>query len=442
MKRLIENKLLIWKNQNSRKPLLLNGIRQVGKTWSVRDFGEKYFDNFVYVNFDIESNYSDVFIKSKDPKKILFELSILLEKKIDPSNTLIFFDEIQECNEALNSLKYFNEDSEDYFIIGAGSYLGIALSKGDSFPVGNVELIELKPMIFKEYLMALDQNMLVDYIESISSIEAIPESILNKLSSYLLEYFVVGGMPEVVKTWLEFKDVEKISSIQNNIINAYFRDFSKYPPAIMVPKIIGIWNSIVSQLSRENRKFKYSDVKKSARSREYENALQWLICGNYLIKTTMVNKYKIPLKSYEVENRFKIYMPDIGLLRKMADYPASSLMNLTQNENIPFKGAMTENFVLQELTATYPENIYYWANDNYEIDFTTQFDDIVLPIEVKAGQNVRSKSMTKVLDKLDMGIRFSMKNLAYDGKILNIPLALISEFPRLFKYMVLAQKTE
>jgi len=442
VKRLIENKLLIWKNQNSRKPLLLNGIRQVGKTWSVRDFGEKYFDNFVYVNFDIESNYSDVFIKSKDPKKILFELSILLEKKIDPSNTLIFFDEIQECNEALNSLKYFNEDSEDYFIIGAGSYLGIALSKGDSFPVGNVELIELKPMIFKEYLMALDQNMLVDYIESISSIEAIPESILNKLSSYLLEYFVVGGMPEVVKTWLEFKDVEKISSIQNNIINAYFRDFSKYPPAIMVPKIIGIWNSIVSQLSRENRKFKYSDVKKSARSREYENALQWLICGNYLIKTTMVNKYKIPLKSYEVENRFKIYMPDIGLLRKMADYPASSLMNLTQNENIPFKGAMTENFVLQELTATYPENIYYWANDNYEIDFTTQFDDIVLPIEVKAGQNVRSKSMTKVLDKLDMGIRFSMKNLAYDGKILNIPLALISEFPRLFKYMVLAQKTE
>ena len=243
MKRLIENKLLIWKKQNSRKPLLLNGIRQVGKTWSIKNFGEKYFDNFVYVNFDTEPDFRDIHIKSKDPQKILFELSILFEKKIDPSNTLIFFDEIQDCNEALNSLKYFNEDSEEYYIIGAGSYLGIALSKGDSFPVGNVELLELKPMIFKEYLIASNQDMLVDYIENIGSIKAIPELILNKLNGFLLEYFVVGGMPEVVKIWLEFKNVEKVSVIQNNINNAYFRDFSKYPPATMVPKIIAIWNS-------------------------------------------------------------------------------------------------------------------------------------------------------------------------------------------------------
>jgi len=433
MKRLIEEKLLEWKNKNARKPLLLNGIRQVGKTWSIKHFGEKYFDNLIYINFDVEPKYSEIFKRSKEPDKILFELSVILGKKIDISNTLIFFDEIQESNDALNSLKYFNEDSKDYFIIGAGSYLGITLSKGASFPVGNVELLELKPMTFKEFLLAYKQDILVDYISNINSIEPITEPILEKLNNLVREYFVVGGMPEVVKAWIEVKDVNYISNIQNNIINAYFRDFSKYPPSSMVPRIIGIWDSIVSQLSRENRKFMYSGIKKSARAREYENALQWLIYGNYLIKTTMVNKYLLPLKSYENKNQFKIYMPDIGLLRKMADYPPSLLLNFVQNDNIPLKGAIAENYVLQELVATYIEDIFYWTNDNYEIDFITQFDNIVIPIEVKVGQNVKSKSMTKVLEKLNLGIRFSTKNLAYDGKILNIPLALASELSRLIK---------
>jgi len=433
MKRLIEEKLLEWKNKNARKPLLLNGIRQVGKTWSIKHFGERYFDNLIYINFDVEPKYGEIFKRSKEPDKILFELSVILEKKIDISNTLIFFDEIQESNDALNSLKYFNEDSKDYFIIGAGSYLGITLSKGASFPVGNVELLELKPMTFKEFLFAYKQDILVDYISNINSIEPITEPILEKLNNLVREYFVVGGMPEVVKAWIEVKDVNYISNIQNNIINAYFRDFSKYPPSSMVPRIIGIWDSIVSQLSRENRKFMYSGIKKSARAREYESALQWLIYGNYLIKTTMVNKYLLPLKSCENKNQFKIYMPDIGLLRKMTDYPPSLLLNFIQNDNIPFKGAIAENYVLQELAATYTEDIFYWTNGNYEIDFITQFDNTVIPIEVKAGQNIKSKSMTKVLEKLDLGIRFSTKNLAYDGKILNIPLALTSELSRLIK---------
>ena len=281
MKRFIEEKLLDWKNRKNRKPLLINGIRQVGKTWSVKDFGENYFDDFLYVNFDIEPGYSDIFKRSKDPKKILFELSILFERKIDPGTTLIFFDEIQGSNDALNALKYFYEGEEEYYIIGAGSYLGITLSKGASFPVGKVEMIELKPLTYKEFLMASGQDMLVEYINSIERIEPISEPIFNKLNNYLREYYLVGGMPEGVKIWAETRDFGQLENIQENIINAYFRDFSKYPPSSMVPKIVAIWDSIVSQLSRENKKFKYSDIKRSARAREYENALEWLISGNY-----------------------------------------------------------------------------------------------------------------------------------------------------------------
>jgi uncharacterized protein len=431
MKRFIEEKLLDWKNRKNRKPLLINGIRQVGKTWSVKDFGENYFDDFLYVNFDIEPGYSDIFKRSKDPKKILFELSILFERKIDPGTTLIFFDEIQGSNDALNALKYFYEGEEEYYIIGAGSYLGITLSKGASFPVGKVEMIELKPLTYKEFLMASGQDMLVEYINSIERIEPISEPIFNKLNNYLREYYLVGGMPEGVKIWAETRDFGQLENIQENIINAYFRDFSKYPPSSIVPKIAGIWDSIVSQLSRENRKFKYSGIHKNARAREYENALEWLISGNYLSKVTMIDKYQLPLKGYEDTNFFKVYMPDTGILRKMSDYPVSSLLELRQDENIPFKGAMAENYVLQELNAVYTKGIYYWAKNNYEMDFVIQLNGQVLPIEVKAGQNVKSKNMTKILESLDKGVRISMKNLTFDGRLINIPLVLTSELIRL-----------
>jgi len=431
MKRFIEEKLLDWKNQESRKPLLLNGIRQVGKTWSIKYFGENYFDNFLYVNFDLEPGYGDIFKRSKNPEKILFELSILFEQKIDPKTTLIFFDEIQISNEALNSLKYFCEASEDYYIIGAGSYLGITLSRGASFPVGKVEMIELKPMTFKEFLLASGQGMLVDYIESIDRIEPISEPIFARLNDYLREYYLAGGMPEAVKIWSDTRDYKQLEKVQENIINAYFRDFSKYPPSNMVPKIVGIWDSVVSQVSRENRKFKYSEINKGARAREYKNALEWLTTGNYLSKVTMVNKYELPLKGYENIKHFKVYMPDTGLLRKMSDYPVSSLLGISEDENIPFKGALAENYVLQELNAAYTRTAYYWAKNNYEMDFVIQMDNYVLPIEVKAGQNVKSRSMAKVLESLDKGVRVSMRNLKYDGKILNVPLVLTSELVRL-----------
>ncbi|MDA3939258.1 MAG: ATP-binding protein [Spirochaetia bacterium] len=431
MKRFIEKKLLNWKNQKKRKPLLINGIRQVGKTWSIKYFGENYFNDYLYVNFELEPSYSDIFKRSKDPKKILFELSILFERKIDPEHTLIFFDEIQSSNEALNSLKYFCEASEEYYIIGAGSYLGITLSRGASFPVGKVEIIELKPLTYKEFLMASEQDMLLDYIESIDRIEPITKPIFNKLNNFLGEYYLAGGMPEAVKIWTDTRDFEQLENVQENIINAYYKDFSKYPPSLMVPKIGAIWNSIVSQLSRENKKFKYSEINKSARAREYENALEWIITGNYLNKVNMVDKYQLPLKGYENTKHFKVYMPDTGLLRKMSNYPVSSLLEIIQGENIPFKGAMAENYVLQELNATYTGGLYYWAKNNYEIDFVIQMNDHILPIEVKAGQNVKSKSMAKVLETLDRGVRISMRNLTVDGKLINIPLVLTSELERL-----------
>lgn len=436
MKRFIEEKLLEWKNNESRKPLLINGIRQVGKTWSVKNFGENHFADFIYINFDRDPRFSDIFNKSKEPKKILFELSILFERKIDPETTLIFFDEIQGSNEALNSLKYFCEASENYYVIGAGSYLGITLSQGTSFPVGKVEMIELKPMTFKEFLIASAQNLFVEFIDSIESFEPVSNAIFTKLNELLLEYYLVGGMPEAVKEWVETRDIDKLENVQDNIINAYFRDFSKYPPSSMVPRIIGVWDSIVSQLARENKKFKYSEINKNARAREYENALDWLITGSYLSKVTMVDKLMLPLKGYENPTHFKVYMPDTGLLRKMSDYPVSSLLSISRNENIQFKGVIAENYVLQEINAAGKKSVYYWMKNNYEMDFIMQLNGQVFPIEVKAGRNVKSKSMIKALESLDKGIRISMKNLSHDGKIINIPLALTSELFRLIDKII------
>lgn len=433
MKRFIEVELLKWKENRNRKPLLINGIRQVGKTWIVKDFGMRHFKDFIYVNFDLEPSLGDIFKKTKDPKKILLELSIYFEKSIHYEETLIFLDEIQSCNEALNALKYFDEAEEAYYVIGAGSYLGITLSKGNSFPVGKVDLIELKPMTFKEFLIAQNQEMLVQYMESISQIEAISEPLFDKMKDFLREYYIVGGMPEAVQTWVESKDIENLEKVQTNILNAYYRDFSKYPPTQMMPRILGIWDSVVNQLSKENRKFKYSDIDKGARAREYETALDWLIAGSYIHKVNKIDKLEVPLMGYTNQDHFKIYMPDIGLLRKKAQYPASAFSQANDNVNIPFKGALSENIVFQELGYLHQQGIFYYTNPPYEIDFVIQKEMGIYPMEVKYGENVKSRSMTKLLESHEtcIGIRYSMKNLSFDGRILNIPLPLIGETFRL-----------
>lgn len=424
MKRHIEEQLIQWKNDMKRKPLLLNGIRQVGKTWILKEFGKLEFEDVLYINFDMEPSLKDIFVKTKDPKKILFEFSLIAGKKINEKTTLIILDEIQECNEALNALKYFNEADESYYVAGAGSYLGIVLSKGSSFPVGQVEILTMYPMVFKEFLVAMDEGLLADYLGQLDSDTLMNEPVIEKLNDYLKKYYVIGGMPEAVQTWVQTEDIEKVSKVQRHILNAYYRDFSKYPPAEKVPKIVGIWDSIVSQLSRENKKFKYSEVSQSARAREYEGAMEWLIAGRYLNKVQAVKKLETPMKAYVYGHRFKIYFPDTGLLREMAGYT----IDMTSNNQ--FMGAIAENFVLQEMIASGEEPLYYWAEKQYEIDFAVSRLQAVIPIEVKAGTNVRSASLSKLMESHELGVRFSMKNLKKDGQILNLPLFMVSELRR------------
>lgn len=267
--------------------------------------------------------------------------------------------------------------------------------------------------------------MLIEYIENLNMVDGISEAIMTQMNILLKKYLIVGGMPEVVKAWVETENIEQVSKVQNNILNAYYRDFSKYPPSNMVLKIIGIWDSIVGQLSRENKKFKYSEVGKSVRAREYEGALEWLIAGRYLTKVYAVNRLESPLRGYMYDNRFKIYFPDTGLLREMAGY------TIDLEKNNQFMGAIAENFVLQEMIANGEKNVFYWAEKQYEIDFVISYNKNIWPIEVKAGTNVRSASMSKLMEKHDLGVRFSMMNLDQSGKILNIPLFMVSEMERL-----------
>lgn len=431
MKRYIEDELIAWKEDRNRKPLLINGIRQVGKTWSVKDFGQRYFEDMLYLDLASEPSYRKIFKRTKDPKKIIFELSVLLEKKIDPDKTLLIFDGIQGCDEVIDSFKYFDEAKEEYYIIGAGSYLGAGTARGVSYPVGYVELLELRPMTYKEFLFASGQELLVDYIEEIETPEPISEPIFKKMNQLLWEYYLVGGMPEAVKGWTESRDLQLLEKVQENIINAYYRDFSKYPPLSMVPRIVGIWDSIISQLTKENRKFKYSGISKNARAREFKSALEWLLAGNYIDKVPGVSKLALPLKGYESSKNFKVYVPDTGLLRKMSDYPVSSLLGIGQDTNTPFREAIIENYVLQELRAAEINNIYYWCENNQELDFVIQWKDAVLALDVETGNGARSKNISRLVDEPNRGIRISMKNIGFDGEVLNIPLALVSEIHRL-----------
>lgn len=438
MRRLITKELNRWKIDENKKPILINGVRQVGKTWIVKNFGGNNFETMIYINFDTEPSYCDIFKKSKNPEKIIFELSLLFHHKIDIENTLFFFDEIQECNEALNSLKYFYESESGYNVIGAGSYLGITLSKGSSFPVGKVDIIEMRPMTYKEFLLANDEDMLVDYIEKYNEKISITEPIFQKMMLYFREYYIVGGMPEAVSKWVQEKNVDSIEKVQTNILNSYQRDFAKYPERRIMPKIIDVWEAVVGQLSRENKKFKYSEIKKSARAREYEEALNWLIAGNYIKKVSRVSKPLIPLKIYSDERNFKIYFADTGLLRAKAEYPASAFSEINDNQNFQFKGVLAENVVLQELECISTKSIYSLSTVNNEIDFIIQVDQKIYPVEVKYGDNIHSKSLTKFLKGNPdiIGIRYSMKNLSFDGRILNIPFPMISETIRLIRNFV------
>lgn len=425
MKRFIMDDLIKWKNSKYRKPLILKGSRQVGKTYILKEFADKNYEGLAYFNFDHDEDLYNLFQRTKNPKRILEQLSFIYGKAILPEKTLIFFDEIQECPNALNSLKYFQEEANEYHIVCAGSLLGIRLSH-TSFPVGKVEFMEMYPMSFSEFLIADNAENLVDYMRSIDKIENISDIFFNMLEEKLKAYFIIGGMPEVVYSWINEKDMERVNLLQNNILKSYESDFSKHVSNSEANKISLIWNSIPSQLAKENKKFLYQTIKEGARAREYEHALNWLNDANLIYKVYNIKKADMPLKAYNDLSSFKIYLNDVGLLRRMANLDSKIVIegNRLFEE---FKGALTENYVLNMLNIVYNSVPNYFTFDRNEIDFIIQTKNKIIPIEVKSGKSTNNSSLTKYNTKNnpEISVRLSMNNLVKDGKILNIPLFLV-----------------
>lgn len=437
MKRLILDDLQRWKQSKYRKPLILKGVRQVGKTWILNEFGRRYYDNVAYFNFDEQKELVSFFETTKDVKRILQNLTMVNGSPIMPEKTLVIFDEVQECNNALNTLKYFCEKAPEYHIACAGSLLGIALSKPSSFPVGKVDFMMIYPMSFTEFLIANGDANLVEYMKGIEVIEPIPEIFFNQLHEKLKMYFITGGMPEAVRSWTEERDIKLVQSTLKNILNAYEFDFSKHAEIKDIAKLGLIWNSIPSQLARENKKFLYSAVKDGARAREYEDALSWLCNAGMAYKIYRSTKPGLPLSAYDDLTAFKLYTADTGLLRRLA-----LLDPIAFNEGIrlfiEFKGALTENFVLQGLVGKYEAMPRYWASGGQaEVDFIIQQGNDIIPVEVKADQNINSRSLALYGQKYEaetkIRLRFSLKNLKKDGNLLNIPLFMIDHVHKLIE---------
>lgn len=425
MKRFILEELIKWKNSKYRKPLILKGARQIGKTYILKQFGKENYEDIAYFNFDHDEDLQNLFESSKNPQRILEQLTFIYKKEIKPEKTLIIFDEIQECPNALNSLKYFQEEANEYHIVCAGSLLGIRLSH-TSFPVGKVEFLNMYPMTFSEFLIADNCENLVEYMKSIKSIEKIPDIFFNQLEEKLKAYFIIGGMPEVVQVWVNEKNIELVERVQRNILKAYESDFSKHTQNNEANKISLIWNSTPSQLAKENKKFLYQTIKEGARAREYEGALNWLNDANLIYKVYNVTKTDLPLIAYNDLSAFKIYMNDVGLLRNMANLDSRIVI---EGDRLfeEFKGAFTENYVLNMLTTKFDKVPNYFAFDRHEIDYIIQYQNKIIPIEVKANKSINNVSLTRYNEKYknDLSIRFSMRNLSKDGNIINIPLFMI-----------------
>ncbi len=422
MKRFITEKLIEWKNSCNRKPLILKGARQVGKTYILKEFGDNNYDNVAYFNFDHDDGLSELFLSTKDPKRIIEQLSLVVGKKINPDTTLIIFDEIQECPNALNSLKYFCEEAGEYHVACADSLLGIRLSK-TSFPVGKVDFLNLYPMTFSEFLIADNSQNLVDVMRQTREVKEIPKIFETQLIEKLKIYYIIGGMPEVVHSWVNDKDIEKVNKIQKNILDSYESDFSKHVDASDANKISLIWNGIPSQLARENKKFVYQVIKEGARAREYESALNWLNDADLISKCYLISKCAFPLKAYNDLSAYKIYMNDVGLLRRMSNLDSSIILegNKLLEE---LKGAFTENYIANVLKYLLDEAPNYYTFDRSEIDFVIQRKNKIIPIEVKSDKSTNHNSLTKYNSNNDneISIRFSLNNLNRNGKIINIPI--------------------
>lgn len=432
MERTLIHELLVWKEKENRKPLILNGVRQCGKTYLLKDFGTRYYNNVAYFNFEETDSLSSVFEKDYDTKRIILELELFLGKAIKPGATLIILDEIQECGRALTAMKYFCENAPKYHIVCAGSLLGIALQQQLSFPVGKVDFLTLYPMSFSEFLRACGSETLADYVENFKKGDTVPEPIGNKLTTFLRQYYITGGMPEVVSTWQKTNNIEEIERVQQNIINSYELDFAKHAPTKDFPKLTAIWRSIPEQLAKENTKFIFSHVKKGWRSKDLEDALEWLIAAGLVYKVCKIEKPFIPLSSYADDTSFKLYMADIGILRKLSKLPYEVILNATPNYK-EFKGSLTENYVLCELVKSVTETLYYWSSGNTaEVDFILQSGSEIVPVEVKSERNVKARSLAEYRKKYTpkYSVKTSTKNDTNGEEILNIPLYLISALGR------------
>lgn len=383
MKRNAILELVQWKNSPERKPMVLRGARQVGKTWLMKEFGQNYYDNYVYFNFDEEDELKSIFETNKNPHRIIELLSMISDEKIEPEKTLIIFDEIQECPEALNTLKYFKEKANEYHVIAAGSLLGTLLAKPKSYPVGMVNLLDIYPLTFDEFLDAIDSGLYA-YYESVQKGQVIEEIFHQRLLDVFNYYLIIGGMPECVSSWIKYKDPTMISKIQRELIEVYENDFSKHNGKVNSGRILMVFRSIVAQLAKPNEKFMYSAVREGARARDFEEAIEWLVSAGMLNRVYNVSKMEHPLSAFDKLDQFKLFVFDTGLLKQMAGVDNGAILLKTDYQ---FKGPLTENYVLQQLKGQFEVEPRYYSDRNGEIDFVVQNKMEIIPIEVKGGED-------------------------------------------------------
>lgn len=412
-----------WKDKKGRKPLLLKGARQTGKTWVMESFGKEYFQYVAIFNFDKTEELAGIFEKTKDIQRILKELTLFTDVPIEPGKTLLIFDEIQACEGALNSLKYFCEDAPQYHIIAAGSLLGVAIRKKKmSVPVGKVQIINMYPVTFREFLRASDSQTYT-YVNNLEQIEPLPQIILNKLEVEYKRYLICGGMPESVTALLGNEGMQAVEDVLQQILDLYTLDFAKYANPVDIPRINNLWNSLPSQLAKENRKFIYRVIKTGARAREYEDALLWLEEAGLIYRIFNVSKPGIPLSAYQDLSAFKVYAFDTGILRRLAKLSPDVILSGNVGY-LEFKGALAENAVLQALVPQSDGLPYYWSSENRaEVDFLLQQGQFVIPVEVKAQNRISGKSLSVYTTKFSppLKIRYSINNLKVNDGLLSLP---------------------
>lgn len=423
MQRYALKHLIGWKNKKNHKPLVIQGARQVGKTWLMQEFGKKYYEQVAYINFDVDLKSREIFDVDYDTERLIMDIGLATKTKINVENTLIIFDEIQECPRALTSLKYFRENAPQYDIIVAGSLLGVACHEGTGFPVGKVSFMNLFPLSFEEFLLAMGEERFVELLNK-KDFKTI-KLFNNKYEKLLKQYCYVGGMPEIVQDFVENKDFESVRNLQKEILSAYEEDFTKHIPANTVAKIRLLWKSIPAQLSKENKKFIYGAAKEGARARDFEAALSWLINSGLVYKVNKITKPDLPITAYEDFNSFKLFVLDVGLLGAMTDLQADTIIDGNRIFE-EFKGAIAEQYVLQQFKTIKDLPVFYWSNktSRVEIDFVIQIKSDVVPVEVKAERNLQAKSLKVYMEKFkpNYAIRTSMADYKKTDNLIDLPL--------------------